>query len=165
MLNKVILIGNMTRDVELRTTTSGFKIATIGLAINRRFKKQDGSLGDEVCYVDVKLLGRTAEVAAQYTHKGSKVCIEGRLVLEQWNDQSGAKRSKLLVQAENFQMLDSKGSSQGSGGGYASGAGQNSYGGSQGAQNYGRAEPYQEEKLKEINVNDDLNNDMEDIPF
>lgn len=108
MLNKVILIGNLTREVELRNTPSGFAIAVISLALNRKYKKSDGSMADEVCYVDVKLLGRTAEVAQQYTKKGSKVCVDGHLVLEQWVDSTGNKRSKLLVQAESFQMLDNR---------------------------------------------------------
>ncbi len=108
MYNKVIIIGNLTRDVELRYLPSGSALATIGLASNRRFKKQDGSQGEEVCFIDVKLFGRSAEVANQYLRKGSKILIEGRLSLESWNDQSGAKRSRHTITAESMQMLDSK---------------------------------------------------------
>lgn len=114
MYNKVIIIGNLTRDVELRYLPSGSALATIGLASNRRFKKQDGNSGEEVCFVDVKLFGRSAEIANQYLHKGSKVLIEGRLSFETWNDQSGAKRSKHAIIAESMQMLDSKSSGDGS---------------------------------------------------
>lgn len=88
------MMGNLTRDVELRYLPSGSALATIGLASNRRFKKQDGSQGEEVCFVDVKLFGRTAEIANQYLRKGSRILIEGRLTLETWNDQSGAKKKQ-----------------------------------------------------------------------
>ncbi|TLD81680.1 single-stranded DNA-binding protein [Helicobacter sp. MIT 05-5293] len=111
MYNKVIIMGNLTRDVELRYLPSGSALATIGLASNRRYKKQDGSLGEEVCFVDVKLFGRSAEVANQYLRKGSRILIEGRLTLESWTDQSGAKRSKHTITAESMQMLDSKSAS------------------------------------------------------
>ncbi|MCH5313063.1 MAG: single-stranded DNA-binding protein [Helicobacter sp.] len=112
MYNKVIILGNLTRDVELRYLPSGSALATIGLASNRRFKKQDGSPGEEVCFVDVKLFGRSAEVANQYLRKGSKVLIEGRLSFETWSDQNGTKRSKHTITAESMQMLDSKSSAE-----------------------------------------------------
>ncbi|PAF52229.1 single-stranded DNA-binding protein [Helicobacter sp. 13S00477-4] len=111
MYNKVIMVGNLTRDVELRYLPSGSALATLGLASNRRYKKQDGSQAEEVCFVDVKLFGRAAEVANQYLRKGSKVLIEGRLTLETWTDQTGSKKSKHTITAEGMQMLDSKGSS------------------------------------------------------
>lgn len=119
MYNKVILVGNLTRDVELRYTQGGLAIAKVGLATNRKYKGQDGEQKEEVCFIDVNIFGRTAEVANQYLKKGSKVLIEGRLVLEQWNDQSGQKRSKHSVTAESMQMLDTKGGG-GSSGGYGS---------------------------------------------
>ncbi|MBR7117958.1 MAG: single-stranded DNA-binding protein [Helicobacteraceae bacterium] len=105
MFNKVIIVGNLTRDVELKYLPSGSAAATIGLASNRKFKKQDGTMADETCFVDVKLFGRTAEVANQYLKKGSQILIEGRLVLETWNDATGAKRNKHSIMAENMQML------------------------------------------------------------
>ena len=105
MFNKVIIVGNLTREVELKYLPSGSAAATIGLASNRKFKKQDGTMADETCFVDVKLFGRTAEVANQYLKKGSQILIEGRLVLETWNDATGAKRSKHSIMAENMQML------------------------------------------------------------
>ncbi|MCE3039618.1 single-stranded DNA-binding protein [Helicobacter sp. faydin-H10] len=110
MFNKVVMIGNLTRDVELRYTPSGTAVATIGLASNRRYKKQDGSLADDTCFIDVKLFGRTAEVANQYLRKGSKVLIEGRLTYETWTDQMGNKRSRHTIAAEGLSMLDSKNS-------------------------------------------------------
>ncbi|RDU59837.1 single-stranded DNA-binding protein [Helicobacter marmotae] len=112
MYNKIIMVGNLTRDVELRYLPSGSALATLGLASNRRFKKPDGSPGEEVCFVDVKLFGRSAEVANQYLRKGSKILIEGRLSFETWNDQSGMKKSKHTIIAESMQMLDSKPSSE-----------------------------------------------------
>lgn len=113
MFNKIIIVGNLTRDVDLKYLPSGSAVSTIGLASNRKYKKQDGSQVEDVCFVDVKLFGRTAEIANQYLKKGSQVLIEGRLSLETWNDQSGAKRSKHTIIAESMQMLgrsDSSGS-------------------------------------------------------
>lgn len=110
MFNKIVIIGNLTRDVELRYLPSNVALATIGLASNRRFKKQDGTMADETCFVDVKLFGRTAEVASQFLIKGSRVLIEGRLSFETWQDQTGAKRSKHTIIAESMNMLDSKSS-------------------------------------------------------
>lgn len=105
MFNKVILVGNLTRDVELRYLPNGSALAKLGLASNRRYSKQDGSKGEEVCFVDVNLFGRTAEVANQYLKKGSQVLIEGRLVLESWTDNTGTKRSRHSIAAESMQML------------------------------------------------------------
>lgn len=110
MYNRIILVGNLTRDVELRYLPSGSALAKIGLATNRRYKKQDGTNGEEVCFIDVNLFGRTAEVANQYLRKGSKILIEGRLVLESWVDQTGQKKTRHSVTAESMQMLDSRGS-------------------------------------------------------
>ena len=113
MFNKVVMIGKLTRDVELRyLPNSGSAIATIGLAYNRKFKRQDGSMGDETCFIDVKFIGRTAEVVNQYLRKGSKVLVEGRLVYETWTDQTGAKKSRHSIMGENMQMLDTRQDSQ-----------------------------------------------------
>ncbi|CAE10882.1 single-stranded DNA-binding protein [Wolinella succinogenes] len=162
MYNKVILVGNLTRDVELRYLPSGSALAKIGIATNRRFKKQDGSQGDEVCFVDVNLFGRTAEIANQYLKKGSKILIEGRLVLESWTDQSGQKRSKHSVTAESLQMLDSKGASQGGyeGEDYSSYDSTPSYGATSSAKSAPNTQaPYKEPQIPEINIDDD------EIPF
>lgn len=114
MYNKVIIVGNLTRDVDLRYLPSGSAVATLGLASNRRYNKQDGTKGEEVCFIDVKIFGRSAEVANQYLKKGSKILIDGRLSFESWTDQSGQKRSKHSVVAESMQMLDTKSQSEGS---------------------------------------------------
>ena len=111
--NRVILVGNLTRDVEIRYTPSQLAVTEIGLAVNDRVKKQ-GEWGDEATFVDITLFGRTAEVAGEYLSKGSPVLIEGRLKLDQW-EQEGQKRYKLKVVGEKMQMLG--GRSGGSGGG------------------------------------------------
>lgn len=115
-LNRVILIGNVTRDVELRYTQSGMAVTEIGLAVNER-KKSGNEWVDETVFVDVTLWGRTAEVAGEYASKGSPVAIEGRLKLDKWQDQQGNNRSKLGVVADRFQLLGSRsGGSQSNGG-------------------------------------------------
>ena len=104
--NKVILMGNLTRDVELKYTSTQTAVTEIGLAVNDRRKGQDGQWQDETTFVDVTLWGRTAEIADQYLGKGSGVMIEGRLRLDQWDDkQTGQKRSRLRVTGERMQML------------------------------------------------------------
>ncbi|OCR03221.1 single-stranded DNA-binding protein [Helicobacter pullorum] len=105
MFNKVVLVGNLTKDIELRYLPSGTAAARLNLANNRRYKKQDGTQADEVCFIDVNLFNRTAEVANQYLKKGSQVLIEGRLVLESWTDNIGVKRTKHSITAESMQML------------------------------------------------------------
>jgi single-strand DNA-binding protein len=111
--NKVILVGNLTRDPELKYTPKGMAVADIGLAVNRNFKDGEGNKQEEVTFVDVTLWGRTAEVAGEYLKKGKPVLIEGRLTMDTWEDkQSGQKRSKLKVTGENLQMLGSADKSQ-----------------------------------------------------
>ena len=102
--NRVILLGNLTRDIELRHTQNGTAVTEIGLAVNNRRKTQDGEWIDEPVFVDVTLWGRTAEVAAEYLAKGSPVHIEGRLKLDTW-ETDGQKRSKLRIIGESLQML------------------------------------------------------------
>jgi len=104
--NKVILVGNLTRDPELRYTPKGMAVAKIGLAVNRTWRSEAGEQKEEVTFVDVDIWGRTAENVSQYMRKGSPILIEGRLRLDQWDDkQSGQKRSKLGVTAETVQFL------------------------------------------------------------
>lgn len=109
--NKVILVGNLTRDPEVRYTPSGTAVSDIGLAVNRNwFDKQTNSRREEVTFVDVTLWGRTAEVAGEYLSKGSQVLIDGRLQQDTWEDrESGQKRSKLKVVCESLQMLGNRG--------------------------------------------------------
>lgn len=106
--NKVILMGNLTRDVELRQTPSQQAVANIGIAVNRSYKTREGESRDETTFVDCEAWGRTAEVMAQYLSKGRPVHIEGRLKLDQWQDQQGQNRSKLKVVVENFQFVGSR---------------------------------------------------------
>ncbi len=108
MYNRVILLGNLTRDVELRYSPSGLAIGKVGIATNRRFKSANGEQRDETMFIDLTFFGRTAEIANQYLKKGSKVLVEGRLVLEQWSAPDGTKRSKHSVTVESMQMIDSK---------------------------------------------------------
>ncbi len=112
MFNKVILVGNLTRDMELRYLQSGTALASTGIATNRKFKTSSGEQKEEVMFIDITFFGRTAEVANQYLRKGSKVLVEGRLILEQWTDQNGQKRSKHSITVESMQMLDSRGDMQ-----------------------------------------------------
>ncbi|ADN09755.1 single-stranded DNA-binding protein [Sulfurimonas autotrophica] len=114
MFNKIILVGNLTRDIELRYSQGGMGIAKTAIATSRKFTS-NGEKKEEVCFVDITFFGRSAEVANQYLRKGSKILVEGRLNFEQWVDQNGQKRSKHSVIVETMQMLDSKGDNQGSG--------------------------------------------------
>lgn len=107
MYNKVILVGNMTRDIELRYSQGGMGIAKTALATTRKFTV-NGEKKEDVCFVDITFFGRSAEIANQYLRKGSKILIEGRLNFEQWSDQDGQKRSKHSVTVETMQMLDTK---------------------------------------------------------
>ncbi|WP_299547110.1 single-stranded DNA-binding protein [uncultured Helicobacter sp.] len=182
MFNKVILVGNLTRDVELRYLQNGSALAKLGLATNRRYNKQDGTQGEEVCFVDVNLFGRTAEVANQYLRRGSKVLIEGRLVLESWTDNTGQKRSKHSITAESMQMLGGKAEGGIQNGGYSqngdyqenyeqgnySGNSSNSYNSYENQHSYNsqsnsqkpRAQnPQKEDGIPTIDIND------EEIPF
>src|SRR6187455_565520 len=113
--NKVILVGNLTRDPELRYTPKGTAIAKIGVAVNRVWTNEAGEKKEDVTFIDVDIFGRTAENVGQYMRKGRPILIEGRLRLDQWDDkQTGQKRSRLGVVAETVQFL---GSAQGGGGG------------------------------------------------
>jgi single-strand DNA-binding protein len=112
--NKVILVGNLTRDPELRYTPKGTAVAKIGLAVNRVWTTETGEKKEDVTFVDVDAFGRTAENVAQYMRKGSPMLVEGRLKLDQWDDkQTGQKRSKLGVVAESVQFLGSPRSAEG----------------------------------------------------
>lgn len=117
-LNKVLLIGNLTRDPELRYTPKGTAVADLGLAVNRRVSDGAGNWSDETTFVDVTVWGTTAENAQKFLSKGRGVFIEGRLQLDTWEDkQSGQKRSKLKVVGDTLQFLpDGKGGSGGGGG-------------------------------------------------
>jgi len=134
--NKVILMGNLTRDPQVRYTPSGTAVTELGMAVNRTwYDKQSNSRKEDTTFVDVTVWGRTAEVAGEYLSKGRPVLIEGRLQLDQWQDkESGQNRSKLKVVCENMTMLSGGG---GGGGGQRGGGGGGGYQGNQGNQGGG----------------------------
>jgi single-strand DNA-binding protein len=134
--NKVMLMGNLTRDVEIRHTSGNTAIGKFGIAVNRKFKTQSGEQREEVTFVDCEAWGRTAEVIAQYLSRGSPIFIEGRLKLDQWEDKNGGgKRSKHLIVVENFQFINSgQGGGNSGGGGGGGGYAQANAGGGGGSQ-------------------------------
>ena len=119
--NRVILLGNLTRDPELRYIPSGMAVTDIRLAINDRRKGQNGEWIEETTFVDVTLWGRQAEIASEYLTKGSPLLVEGRLKLDSW-EKDGQKHSKLRVVGEKMQLLGSRGGSGGAPGGGGPGA-------------------------------------------
>src|SRR3954470_22066030 len=128
--NKVILLGNLTRDPEVRYTPKGTAVTELGMAVNRVYTAENGEKREETTFVDVTLGGRTAEIAGEYLKKGRPVFIEGRLQLDTWDDkQSGQKRSKLKVVGEGLQLLGGRaggGAGGGGGGDEASGGSRSS---------------------------------------
>jgi single-strand DNA-binding protein len=139
--NKVILLGNCTRDPEVKYTPKGTAVAELGLAVNRTYTTDGGEKREEVTFVDVTMWGRQAEVAGEYLKKGRPVFIEGRLQLDSWDDkQTGQKRSKLRVVCENFQLLGSREGGGGGGGGEGGGA-RPSSGGSRPSKPAAQSEP------------------------
>jgi single-strand DNA-binding protein len=116
--NKVILLGNLTRDPETRVTANDLTICKMGLAVSRSFSTRDGERREETTFVDIDAFGRQAEVITKYLRKGSPIMIEGRLRLDQWETNDGQKRNKLCVVLENFQFVGGRDDSGNSGGGY-----------------------------------------------
>ncbi len=133
--NKVILLGNLTRDPQLSYLPSQTAVVEFGLAINRRWTGQDGSQRDDTCFVDCQMYGKRAEVINKYLKKGNPLFVEGRLKFDSWQAQDGSKRSKLRVFVENFEFLGGGqragggGGQEGYGGQQAGGGGQGGYGG------------------------------------
>jgi single-strand DNA-binding protein len=117
-LNKVFLIGNLTRDPQLRYTPGGTPVADVGVAVNRNWTGQDGQRHEETTFVDVTLWARQAELAAEYLSKGRLVFFEGRLKFDQWETPEGQRRSKLSVVAENMQFIGPRGGGEPSGKSY-----------------------------------------------
>lgn len=116
--NKVLLMGNLTRDPELRFTASNQPVAQIGLAVNRHYTSSTGEKKEEVTFVDCEAWGKTAETLSKFLSKGRPVFIEGRLKLDTWQDkEGGGNRSKLKVVIEEFRFIDAKGDGPGGGGG------------------------------------------------
>lgn len=160
MFNKVIIVGNLTRDIELKYAPSGTAIGSTGIASTRKFKGGDGSMKEEVLFVDITAFGRTAEVMNQYLKKGSKILVEGRLKLDSWTDQNGGKRSKHTVIIENMTMLDSKGDNAGGGYNAPNSAPSNSYNAPQ-----SQPAPQQQAYEKPNNEIPSINIDDDEIPF
>lgn len=124
-VNKVILIGNVTRDPEVKFTPKGSAVTDVSLAINRNYTLDNGEKREETTYVDVELWGRLAEIAGEYAKKGRPIYIEGRLRMDSWEDKtSGQKRSRMKVVGENLQLLGGRPSGGSSGGGEYEGGGQ-----------------------------------------
>ncbi len=108
-LNKVYLMGNLTRDPESKTTATGKSVADLDVAVNEKFKDSSGEMKEETTFVSVTLWGKQAERVGEFFHKGSLIFIEGRLQLDQWNDKAtGEKRSRLKVRAERVQYLEAR---------------------------------------------------------
>jgi len=123
-VNKVILIGNVTRDPEVKFTPKGSAVTDVSLAINRNYTLDNGEKREETTYVDVELWGRLAEIAGEYAKKGRPLYIEGRLRMDTWEDKtSGQKRSRMKVVGENLQLLGGRPSGGGGGGGDYEGGG------------------------------------------
>lgn len=165
-LNKVMLIGNLTRDPEIKYTPKGTAIADIGLAVNRNYTTESGEKREEVTFIDVTLWGRTAEIVGEYCKKGRPLFVEGRLQLDQWDDkETGKKRSKLKVVGDNIQLLG--GREGGAGGGGQSGGGGGDYeerppsSGSGGGGGFKKSPPPQ----RKPPVDPDLDAAEDDIPF
>ncbi|MEA2709176.1 MAG: single-strand DNA-binding protein, partial [Phycisphaerales bacterium] len=122
--NKVLLMGNLTRDVQLKYLPSQTAVAEFGLACNRKFRTATGEDREEVTFVDITAFGKQAEVLNQYMTKGKPIFIEGRLKFDSWEDKNGGgKRSKLTVVVENFQFVGGRDGGGGGGGGGAGGGG------------------------------------------
>jgi len=178
MYNKVVMVGNLTRDIELRYMPNGSALAKSAIATSHRYKTNTGEQKEEVCFLDFNMFGRSAEVANQYLRKGSKVLLEGRLVFEQWTAQDGTNRSKHALRVDTMKMLDSKSDSQNMSDNQGSYNQQNNYNpqasqynqqqapqqNNMGQNNYGgmnnsAAQQMPEQKIPEINIDDD------EIPF
>jgi len=162
MYNKVVLVGNLTRDIEIRYSQGGAAIGKVGIATSHKWKSQTGEQKEEVMFIDLTFFGRVAEIANQYLRKGSKVLIDGRLVLEQWTAQDGSKRSRHSVTVETMKMLDNKGDNLGNqGGGYGGGQADNSYNQApaQSQTPAAQSQPAPTHQVPEIDIDED------EIPF
>ncbi|MDR1436262.1 MAG: single-stranded DNA-binding protein [Puniceicoccales bacterium] len=160
--NKVILVGNLTRDPELRNTPNGTAICRFSLAVSRQFRNADGSSREEVLFIEVDSFGKQAETISRYMAKGRPILIEGRLRLDQWENQAGEKRSRIMVAAESFQFLSSPNRQEGDS------SGETTYGGrgddgSQRRQQRGGGGGGRGGKPREEEDNSD--GDDEEIPF
>ena len=155
MFNRVVLVGNLTRDIELRYTTAGAAIGNSAIAVTRKFNV-NGEKREETCFIDITFFGKQAEIANQYLSKGSKLLVEGRLKFDQWTDNNGQNRSKHTISGENMEMLGGQqqgGYNQNSNQGYQQGGYQNnSYSGSYlGGQNQQNSYPQNSTQRQNFN--------------
>jgi len=166
-LNKVMLIGNLTRDPEIKYTPKGTAIADIGLAVNRNYTTESGEKREETTFVDVTLWGRVAEIVGEYCKKGRPLFVEGRLQLDTWDDkQTGQKRSKLKVVGDNIQLLGGReGGAGGGGGAESSGGGGGEYSEGRPPQSRPASRPAAPPPQKRPPADPDLDAPEDDIPF
>jgi single-strand DNA-binding protein len=127
--NRIILLGNLTRDPQLSYLPNQTPVVEFGLATNRRWKSNDGQQREETCFIDCRAYGRQAEVLGKYMQKGKPLLVEGRLSFDQWEGQDGAKRSKHRVTVENFTFMDARSEGQGAQGGQGGGYNNRAQGG------------------------------------
>ena len=153
MYNKVVMVGNLTRDVELRYLPSGSAVAKSAIATSYKYKSASGEQKDEVCFLDFTIFGKTGEVANQYLKKGSKVLLEGRLKFEQWTAQDGSNRSRHILSVDTMKMLDSKSQSDNQGQNY------NQEPPVVYENNYNQSNPNVDHRIPEIDIDED------EIPF
>jgi len=168
MFNKIILVGNLTRDLELRYSQSGMAIGNTAIATSCKYTS-NGEKKEEVCFVDITFFSRSAEIANQYLRKGSKILVEGRLNFDQWVDQSGQKKSKHSVMVETMKMLDSKQDGQSNNGQTNQAPHQGGYSGNQyqsPQSNQTNHTDYREpQKMPDKSSVPELDFDTDDVPF
>jgi single-strand DNA-binding protein len=167
-LNKVFLMGNLTRDPELRYTPSGQPVCEFGMAINREYTKSNGERVEDTCFVDLTMWGRRGEVISEYLSKGDPIFVEGRLTYDSWEGQDGRRRSKLKVTATNFEFIGRGGSGGGGGqrgGGYSQSRGQGgSRGGREGSQG-GQGQQSQQSQQSQQQPDEGFDVADDEIPF
>lgn len=163
-LNKVMLMGNLTRDPEMRYTSSNMPVVRFSIAVNRRWRNQSGEQQKETMFIDCAAFAKTAELINQYFHKGKPIFVEGRLKLDRWEDKDGNKRSKHEIIVEQFEFLEARGDSDGGGGDQRGG---NQGGNQDGSRGGGRSSAPQDAAPQDSAPDQDYHQPVEeeDIPF
>ncbi len=170
-LNKVLLMGNLTRDPEVRYLPSGMAVAELGLAVNESYKNKEGAEVEQTCFVDVVVWARQAETCGEYLRKGAPVLVEGRLQLDQWKSKEGENRSKLRVRADRVQFLgrargDAAAGDGDGGGGDTRGDSRGDFRGeSRGDSRGGRARPPEHEDAPPPSQSEPPVGDDDNLPF
>lgn len=167
MFNRIVLVGNLTKDIDLRYTQGGAAIGSAGIAVTRKFSV-NGEKREETCFIDITFFGKQAEIANQYLNKGSKLLVEGRLKFDQWTDNNGQNRSKHTVAVENMEMLGDGQRASNNQGGYSQGYQQGGYSHSQqGAPKKPQQQkpPADDYDAPEIDIDADKYDNDETIPF